>query len=227
MTAPFNIIGLTGPKGSGKDTVAALLRTHAGFYPLAFADALREEICDAWRFEPVYLMRPETKEHSLSDLALRRCQSDSFVGRMVIWANQQGQPLDLDAPRSPRQIMQWWGTEYRRAQDPDYWTSMLERRIERLLGSGNQNRLVVTDVRFDNEADVLRAEPLGAQIWQITRPGRGVPMGSHISEVSGAQFQPDAVIDNGSDILQLRQQVMNRWWALDAGLARVNAEIET
>ena len=41
MTTPFKIIGLTGPKGCGKDTVAALLRTHAGFYSLAFADALR------------------------------------------------------------------------------------------------------------------------------------------------------------------------------------------
>ena len=88
MTTPFKIIGLTGPKGSGKDTVASLLRTHAGFYPLAYADALREEVCDAWRFEPLYLIRPETKEHPLSDLALRKCQSDSFVGRMVIWASR-------------------------------------------------------------------------------------------------------------------------------------------
>ena len=225
MTAMFHIIGLTGPKGSGKDTVAGLLRTHAGFYPLAFADALREEVCDAWRFEPLYLIRPETKEHPLSALALRKCQSDSFVARMVLDHTARGATLDLDAPRSPRQILQWWGTEYRRAQDPAYWTSMLERRIERLLGSGNQNRLVITDVRFDNEAEILRVEPLGAQIWQITRPGCGVPMGSHVSEVSGAQFQPDAVIDNGSDVLHLRQQVMNRWWALDAGLAKVTAEI--
>lgn len=224
MTTPFKIIGLTGPKGCGKDTVAALLRTHAGFYSLAFADALREEVCDAWRFEPVYLIRPETKEHPLSDLALRKCQSDRFVGRMVIWASSTGKTLDLDAPRSPRQIMQWWGTEYRRAQDPDYWTVMLERRIESLLLSG-QTRLVVTDVRFDNEAATVRAEPFGAKIWAITRPGCSVPAGSHVSETSGQRFTPDAVIDNSGDILHLRQQVMNRWWALDAGLSSVKAEI--
>lgn len=224
MTTPFKIIGLTGPKGCGKDTVAALLRTHAGFYSLAFADALREEVCDAWRFEPVYLIRPETKEHPLSDLALRKCQSDSFVGRMVIWASSTGKTLDLDAPRSPRQIMQWWGTEYRRAQDPDYWTVMLERRIESLLLSG-QTRLVVTDVRFDNEAATVRAEPFGAKIWAITRPGCSVPAGSHVSETSGQRFTPDAVIDNSGDILHLRQQVMNRWWALDAGLSSVKEEI--
>lgn len=226
MTTPFQIIGLTGPKGSGKDTVASLLRTHAGFYACAFADALREEVCDAWRFEPVYLIRPETKEHPLTALTLRKCQSDSFVARMVLDHTARGATLDLDAPRSPRQILQWWGTEYRRQQDPDYWTSMLERRVERLLTSGNQTRLVVTDCRFGNEVAMLRAEPLGARIWQLTRPGCGVPFGSHVSEVTGAQFEPDAVIDNSADILHLRQQVMNRWWALDAGLAKVNAEIE-
>ena len=225
MTTPFKIIGLTGPKGSGKDTVASLLRTHAGFYPLAYADALREEVCDAWRFEPLYLIRPETKEHPLTALALRKCLNDGFVARMVLEHSERGAKLDLDAPRSPRQILQWWGTEYRRHQDPDYWISMLAQRIERLTMLGHHTRLVVTDCRFENEIDTVRAAPFGGRIWQITRPGCGVPFGSHVSEVTGAQFAPDAVIDNSGDILHLRQQVLNRWWALDAGLTNVNAEI--
>jgi hypothetical protein len=226
MTTPFNIIGLTGPKGVGKDTVASLLGTHAGFYHCAYADALREEVCEAWRFEPLYLIRPETKEHPLSDLAMRKCQSDSFVARMVIEHNLRGTTLDMDAPRSPRQILQWWGTEYRRQQDPDYWTKMLKHRIAYIIGDGLQTRIVVTDCRFENEIAMLRAEPFGGRIWQITRPGFGVPFGSHVSEATGAQFAPDAVIDNSGDILHLRQQVLNRWWALDAGLSRVTASIE-
>lgn len=225
MTQPFHLIGLTGPKGSGKDTVASLLRTHAGFYPIAFADALREEIGHAFCIEPLYLIRPETKEHPLSDLALRKCLSDAFVGRMALQHLDRGVDIDMDAPRSPRQIMQWWGTEYRRTQDADYWTVMLERRIERLIMSGDQRRIVVTDVRFDNEVACIRAEEFGGVLWQVTRTGRDVPEGSHVSEVTGEQFEPDAVIDNSGDIRHLQQQVLGKWWAMDAGLAAVNVEI--
>lgn len=225
MTTPFNIIGLTGPKGSGKDTVASLLRTHAGFYPVAFADALREEVCDAWRIEPLYLIRPETKEHPMSALALRKCLSDSFVGRAQLWHAAAGQDLNLDAPRTPRQIMQWWGTEYRRTHDPEYWISMLESRIQQLISTGEQSRIVVTDVRFENEVDCIRAPYFGGALWQVTRPGCGVPAGSHVSEVTGDHFEPDAVIDNSGDIRHLQQQVLGKWWALDAGLANVEVRI--
>lgn len=225
MTQPFHIIGLTGPKGSGKDTVAHLLRTHAGFYSLSFADGLREEVCDAWNIEPLYLIRPETKEHPLSDLALRKCLSDAFVARMVLWHADHGQTLDLDAPRSPRQIMQWWGTEYRRAIDPDYWVLQLERRIERALIAGDQTRLVVTDCRFANEVQTIRSAEFGGALWQVTRPGCTVPAGSHVSEVTGAGFEPDAIIDNSGDMRHLQQQVLGLWWAMDAGLAEVRVEI--
>lgn len=225
MTQPFHIIGLTGPKGSGKDTVANLLRTHAGFYPLAFADTLRDEICSAWSVEPIYLVRRETKEHPMTALALRKCLADSFVAHMQLWHAAHGQELDLDCPRSPRQIMQWWGTEYRRSKDPDYWVSMLERRIQHLITSGDQTRLVVTDVRFDNEAQCIRAPYFSGPIWCVTRPGCDVPSGSHVSEVTGIDFAPDAVIDNSADIRHLQQQVLGLWWAMDAGLQSVEVRI--
>jgi hypothetical protein len=225
MTQPFNLIGLTGPAGSGKDTVAAMLRTHAGFYPLAFADALREEVSAAWRIEPLFLIRRETKEHPMSDLAMRKCLNDGFVVRTMIAHSEIGRALDMDAPRSPRQIMQWWGTEYRRQQDSEYWTRMLERRVERLIAAGDQRRLVVTDCRFGNEVACLRAPHLAGVLWQITRPGCGVSFGSHVSEVSGADFQPDRVIENSGDMTNLKRQVLGKWWALDAGLADVTVEI--
>ena len=225
MTQPFHILGLTGPKGCGKDTVAALLRTHCGFHVVAFADALRREICDAFREEPILFQRRETKEHPISALSLRRCLDDAFVARMLLQHMAIGIDLSLDAPRSPRQIMQWWGTEYRRNSDPNYWADRLEDHIRTMLLSGDATRIAVTDVRFNNEVDLLRLPTFGGHIWQVTRPGCAVPDGAHISEVSGAHFGPDAVIDNSGDLRHLQEQVLGRFWAMDAGLASVEVRI--
>ena len=223
MSKPFHVIGLTGPKGCGKDTVAELLRTHAGFYVCAFADQLRREVCRAYREEPIQFTRRETKEHPLSALALRRCFDEAFVARMGLLHLDRGVDLDLDAPRSPRQIMQWWGTEYRRLIDPDYWADGLHAHIHGLLSVNDANRIAVTDVRFENEAETITA--LGGVIWQVKRPGCTVPSDAHVSEVDGSQFEPTAVIDNNGDIRHLQEQVLARWLELDAGLSGVEVRI--
>ena len=81
---PPLIIGLCGLAGVGKDTVAELLATHCGAARIAFADALRAEICTAYSLDPVYLTRRETKEHPISALALARCLDTACVGRRLI-----------------------------------------------------------------------------------------------------------------------------------------------
>jgi len=225
MSMRFFIIGLSGPAGCGKDTVARILRTHVGFSTLAFADALREEVCHAYGIEPLYFIRRETKEVPMQALALRQCRDQGFVGRMALVAMSRAELLDLDAPRSPRQIMQWWGTEYRRAQDTDYWLSMLERRMQAMLQTGDQCRLVVTDCRFANEVERIRSDMYGGVLWQVTRPGCRVRDSEHVSEVTGERFEPERVIDNSADIRHLQQQVLGAWWALETGLQDVTVEI--
>ena len=54
-----------------------------------------------------------------------------------------------------RPVLQIWGTEFRRGQDPDYWTDQAAHKINR-----HQSRIdrpiVFNDVRFQNEIDMLR-----------------------------------------------------------------------
>ena len=224
MTHHTHVIGLTGPMGSGKDTVADLLTTHCGAHKLAFADALRAEIVEAYCIEHVYLTRRETKEHPISALALRRCLDTAFVGRMIIQHQLfNDDQLDLDAPRSPRQIMQWWGTEYRRATQPGYWVSKAAQHIHWLHKALRSRLVVITDVRFDDESHLVRS--LGGQIWQIKRPGCDVATGAHVSEVTGEAFTPHLVINNSHDMRHLQQLVLGGWAAKDWGVPGVRVEL--
>jgi len=48
-------------------------------------------------------------------------------------------------------LLQWWGTEYRRAQDPDYW-------VKKTMSSipVNLDIAMITDVRFPNEVEAVK-----------------------------------------------------------------------
>ena len=212
-----HIIGLTGPAGSGKDTAADLLAVHAGFTKLAFADTLRAEVVNAFLIDPAFLTERETKEQPMRCLALSRCLDDGFVVRMVLMHTARNEPLSLDAPRSPRQIMQWWGTDYRRHQHADYWVSQTARKIDRLLSQGLASRIVVTDCRFADEAALVRA--LGGQLWQIKRDDVGVAPGAHESEVTGEAFAPEVVLNNSYTVKHFQERVLEAYWTSCAGLA--------
>lgn len=151
-------VALCGYAGAGKDTVADLLVAHSNFRKLAFADAVRAEICTAFGIDSSFLTRQETKSHPITALALSRCMDPAFVARMVqVHPRLERQALlDMAAPRSPRQIMQWWGTEYRRADDALYWVKRMDQRLCNLFIREGVRRVVLTDCRFANEVAYAR-----------------------------------------------------------------------
>jgi hypothetical protein len=202
------LIGLTGPAGSGKDATADAICNIVGTgtaVRLAFADALRSQVCEAFDVPMSYLTTRDTKEHPISALALAHCRDVGFVSRMLQLHGDAS--IGLSVPRSPRWVMQQWGTEYRRAADPGYWVN----RLTKLVGSAwyikRVDTVVVSDVRFSDEADVIRR--LGGEIWQVQRPGFGVTVGGHASEVLGAEFEPVVVINNNWTLHDLSKQVLN------------------
>lgn len=122
------IIGLTGPAGSGKDTIGEWLDRMHNYYPLAFASPIREGLCEM-------LGVPIT--------AFDRANKETVIG----WIG-----------KSPRQLMQTLGTEWgRRMVSDPLWVNVLQRKMEFIESlSPGKYHFVITDVRFQDEAAFVR-----------------------------------------------------------------------
>lgn len=104
-----------------------------------------------------------------------------------------------DKPYAPevRALLQWWGTDLRRAQDPNYWVAYAEPKIRRTLAA--QRLTVVTDVRFANEAQAIR--DLGGIIVEVvaTDKTRKARLGGHLPPAHASEeidFYVDVFVQN-------------------------------
>lgn len=182
------IIGFCGRAGAGKSTAAAAVDG----YRLGFSSALKWEVFQA----------------------LRRAQAGArlaefpglpgFVYDVLLLAVSQDLRDPFVKPTQPtmRQLLQLWGTEYRRAQDEDYWVKRLD---ERLAGLP-LNTVTIDDVRFPNEAAWVKAN--GGLLIHITRPGCDLSATEQKKHASENQvFMVDATIQNTGDVEELQKAV--------------------
>lgn len=194
------ILGLTGRAGAGKDTVADILCEAYQFYRFAFADPLRAEIVNAFQINPGLFLPPH-KERKMEVLAIDNSSDRDFVIAMA----KRGKSITV--PRSPREIMQWWGTEYRRTQQPHYWTRKAGDTLHDALKRGF-SRIVITDVRLDNEAEFVRYH--GGKIWRVRRATSEHTKPTHQSEMLDSIIA-DLEIDNNRSMTALVATVMRAY----------------
>ena len=103
--------------------------------------------------------------------------------------------------KSPRQLLQTLGTEWGRLMvHPEIWLMQAARRIHAIDGN-----VVLTDLRFDNEAEMLKEE-FGAVIWKVERPGAATCVG-HTSEAGISPRYIDHIIGNWGSLDDLRKGV--------------------
>lgn len=168
------VIGLLGRKGAGKDTAANAL-VAAGWVRIAIAGPLYREVGEAFGVTVDFLGNRKTKETPLPELALYRCRDQVFVAVAIAHAGMQLGVTNsrklrnfLMKPRSPRQVMQWWGTEYkRRIIRDDYWLQMARDAIR----AQPDKNFVITDIRLPSEAVLLTAEFDGT-LARVVRPAQ-------------------------------------------------------
>lgn len=138
------IIGFGYRARQGKNTAAmAMLEAcplETRVHQYAFADALKQEVRVACgRMGGQYDLIERFKE----------------AGLMPDWVH-------FEDPK-PRSLLQWWGTEYRRAKDPDYWV----KRLRKTLDAHSPEIALITDVRFTNEIDAIHS--WGGVVVNVTR----------------------------------------------------------
>lgn len=166
----FDMLGLSGKAGAGKDFVCdrliIALKGKKKVSRVAFADELRYEL-----------------ETILTDGA-------AHAYLPALWEKPYPEPI--------RWLLQHYGTEYRRAQDPDYWVKKAISTAQRHIFNGS-DLVIFTDVRFGNEAGAIRyqdglvVEVVADDATRAHRLG-GVVLDGHASE--DIDFEPDYRISN-------------------------------
>jgi len=188
MSIP-KLIGAAGFAGAGKDTLGDELARVLGYIKFSFSDALYREVSEAFSISIEYLQHRPNKERPTQLLAMLNCRDADFVNRC---AAMRVQPAAANAPRD---ILQWWGTEYRREQDPDYWVKRARDFYREKLAAGAPG-LVNCSVRFLNEAEWIHSE--GGAVVRVHRPGVEA-VNTHVSDKPLPRELVDAEIANDGD----------------------------
>jgi hypothetical protein len=177
------IIGLTGYAQSGKDTVAKILVENYGYTRVAFADKIRDFIYD---------MNPMV---------------DNVAGEPIFIKER----IDRDgwemAKKNPhvRRALQNAGVSARKLFGPQFW---INEAMKTMLNDPRPDmHYVITDVRFLNEADMIRVNK--GQIWRIKRLGVDA-VNAHVSESQMDDYPVDQIFTNNSSIEDLELMVKTR-----------------
>jgi hypothetical protein len=195
----MHIIGFTGRMRHGKNTAATMLadawtkQRGSSVATLAFADALKEECAESFGVDPRMFYADELKDAPQQALTLSKCREPGFV--QLCLANTF--PILLNEPQRPRFVLQFWGTEFRRTQDPEHWCKEVAKRIADIKHRGF-GLAIITDVRFLNEANMIKDR--GGSIWKIYRPNVVIKGSAraHGSEREMESMRVDATFTNDS-----------------------------
>lgn len=119
------IIGISSKMGCGKTTLSNLIMKELPFKRKAFADLLKEECSELFEYPLKWNYTTEGKLTKINHYILPKIMT-------------------------VREILQWHGTDIRRAQDLTYWTKLMDKEIK------EGENIVIDDCRFENEADFIK-----------------------------------------------------------------------
>lgn len=180
------IVGLGHVKQVGKGSAAEGLQRDLGFREIGFADKLKEL---AMISDPIIYANAVTNVGVGSGRLAKLVQS---VG---------GWDKAKDTFPEIRAYLQRLGEGGRTVFGDHFWIDQV------FAGLGPEDRIVVSDVRYRNEFDMIQLA--AGRLIRIDRPGH-VPAG-HVSETELAGLPDtdwDAVVMNDGTVIQLQQKIV-------------------
>ncbi|ATZ80931.1 monophosphate kinase [Bodo saltans virus] len=128
------IIGITGRKFTGKDTLGNYLVDTYGYTRLAYADALKDAVKAIFDFDDEQLYGNKKED------------IDEYWGI------------------TPRQVLQFVGTDLFRnhicellpTMGKDIWINVIKRKISNMTKRNQDAKFVITDIRFPNELQAIK-----------------------------------------------------------------------
>lgn len=177
------LLGIAGQAGAGKDTAARVLLAH-DWVQITFAGPIKDML---WA------------------LLVSRDPDNFEMYDGVLHGSRKGEPLAALNGRTARHALQTLGTEWgRNCIHSDIWIDTALDRARNCRGS-----VVITDVRFRNEAAAIRRE--GGKVLRIVRGDRdpGTIDGTHASEAEVDLLDVDGEIVNNGTIEDLHAAVLS------------------
>jgi hypothetical protein len=174
------IIGIAGRAGSGKSTMARLIRLQFGVSDkVKFAAPLKA---------------------AMRGLLIHQGFTSDEAQRAI-----EGDLKRVPDPRlgglTPTQMMQAIGNGVRNELDPDVWVRFAKQRIE----INATPVIIIDDVRYANEAQAIR--DLGGRVVMITGRADAAVSDTHASERFA--FEPDMTFHNTGDLRDMERWVMS------------------
>lgn len=190
------LIGVVGHAGHGKDSIGSVLEERYAFIRDAFARPLKDAARLLWLFS-----------------------EEQLYGKLK----------EVCDPRwgvSPREVLQFFGTEVGREMFPKlmpqigkhFWLEHFKIRYAELVRRQPAARVVVCDVRFPNEAQLISS--LGGILVKVIRPNHNAfhannsssaavagQKAAHASETLIDEIVPDVVIVNDGSLHDLANKV--------------------
>lgn len=177
------LIAVHGFKQSGKDTLAKVLVEEFGYRRLAFADRVKDAIHIIFGVNREWLFGSDQDKQRITH---------------VRWEDL----VDVDRPNkdnadflSVRELLQIFATEVCRSKCPSIWY--------RYLPIPADERIVISDLRFENEALFLKEK--NAVMVKVRRPQ--VEGGLHESEKGLPDSWMARIIDNDSSLEDFHTKV--------------------
>lgn len=179
------VVSFCGYPGAGKDEAGLILANEYGFTKRSFGEFVRMEAHTAFTDEE-YRLNVWDRLPLALQLAFTVCAQSGDID-----------PWSKPTSDTMRIVLQLWGTEFRRKQDPDHWVDHERQEVPA------EGRLYYTDIRFPNEFHFQRG--MGGYLFHIANP-RAKKL-DHESEWHWPHFVRDGLIENYGGLMEFHDNV--------------------